>query len=174
MKWNSVIIERNYRYLLPLKLSGNGGELAVIQINPSLADGIRLDATAGKVKCWAEEHGYSALYLLNFFAIINPKQEAIERKNYLDIVGPRNDKIIKSVVGSAKLIIATGKPSGILKEFYDRRLNEMTSLLGNRSVFHVGALTKDGFPRHGRSWNKGNRIISSYTWPAKPIHIRSL
>ncbi len=42
-----------HRYLLRVAIAEGGGRLAVIQKNPSLADGVRADPTVGKVEAWA-------------------------------------------------------------------------------------------------------------------------
>ncbi len=164
MRWTETVIEGDYRYVLPVRLSARSKELAVIQINPSLANGKRSDPTVGKVKKWASERGYGSLYFLNFFAIVNPYQEKIERMNYDLLVGPKNDSFIKSVPASADVIIATGKPKGELSRIYEKRKNEILTILENRTIYCVGDLTKSGHPRHGRMWNLNNRDMRVLKW----------
>lgn len=164
MKWNVPVFEGRYRYVLPVKLSANPKELAVIQINPSLANGKRLDPTVGKVKKWAEEKGYGILYFLNFFAIINPKQEKIETTEFDLLVGPKNDFFISGIPDASDIIIATGKPKGPLVKYYERRKTRILNILNNRKLLCVGDLTKDGYPRHGRMWNLTNRDLRELKW----------
>ncbi len=151
MKWEKPIIEDRYRYVHPIDLGGEGGEVAVIQINPSLDDGLRSDPTVGKVTKWARKMKYGSIYFLNFFAIRGPRQEEIDEMGYDALVGPRNDPFILKAVDDAQIFIATGKPKGILKEYYDRREGELRHLLNGRNLHQVGKLNEDGYPRYGLS-----------------------
>ena len=61
------IIEGNYRYRLEEKPLGNGVlRLAVIQIDPSIANGKRLDPTVGKIKKWVEDR-YGVIVFQNCY-----------------------------------------------------------------------------------------------------------
>ena len=136
----------------------------MIQINPSLANRRRSDPTVGKVKKWAEEKNYGVVYFLNFFAIVSPKQEKIENLGFGLLVGPKNDAFIAGNPISSDVVIATGKPKGPLAIYYEKRKIEIISILHGRRLFHVGDLTKGGFPRHGRMWNLSNRDLRELEW----------
>ena len=164
MKWKTPVLEGKHRYVLPFRLSENSKELAVIQINPSLANGKRSDPTVGKVNKWAKEKNYGIVYFLNFFAIVNPKQEMIEVIDFDLLVGPKNDTFISDVPRSSDIIIATGKPKGPLAQYYEKRKHEILSVLKDRELHCVGELTKDGYPRHGRMWNLANRDLNRLGW----------
>ena len=164
MKWNAPVLEGIYRYVLPFRLSATAKELAVIQINPSLADGKRLDPTVGKVKKWAEEKGYGIVYFLNLFAIVSPKQEIIEVMDFDLLVGPKNNSFISGIPSTSDIIIATGKPKGPLAKFYEKRKTEILGILNDRELLCVGDLTEGRYPRHGRMWNQTNRELRKLKW----------
>lgn len=157
-------IEGKYRYLLTSRVSDSLRKLAVIQINPSLANEKRRDPTVGKVCKWACDHGYGMVYFLNFFAIIGPKQEDIESTEFDLLVGEKNDSFISEIPETADIVIATGKPKGALALHYERRKDQVLGILQGRDLYCVGDLTKDGYPRHGRMWNQANRKLRKLAW----------
>ncbi len=150
--------EGEYRYRLDETPQGGGrGRVAIIQMNPSLADGNRSDPTVGKIKVWAEGN-YGLIVFLNLYAFVHPKQDEIPVMDYLRLVGPRNDSVIRDEVASAdKVIVAWGRPKGILKTHYLRRVSEVFEILDGIRIFRVGGLSHGKYPRHGRMWNEGNR-----------------
>ncbi len=152
-------IENNYRYRLKEQPLGNSvSRLAVIQINPSLAEGIRSDPTIGKIKKWAEGK-YGLIVFLNLFAYINSRQTEIAEDDYQVLVGPENNKIIEGEVKLAcKVIIAWGKPRGVFVKHYQRRIEELKELLEGHRLHRVGKLSYGKYPHHGRMWNGDNRI----------------
>jgi hypothetical protein len=153
------IIEGKYRYRLDEQPLGNAIlRLAVIQINPSLADGKRLDPAVGKIKKWAEGK-YGLIVFLNLFAYINSRQTEIAENDYQILVGSQNDKIIKEEANQAdKVIIAWEKPRGVFVKHYQRRIKKVFELLDGIQLHRVGKLSHDKYPRHGRMWNGDNRM----------------
>jgi hypothetical protein len=152
------IIEGNYRYRLDEQPLGNGVlRLAVIQINPSLADGKQSDPTVGKIKKWAEGK-YGLIVFLNLFAYINSRQMEIAEDDYQVLVGSQNDEVIKEESRQAdKVIIAWGKPRGVFVKHYQRRVDKLFALLHGIQLHRVGKLSHGKYPRHGRMWNGDNR-----------------
>jgi hypothetical protein len=152
------IIEGNYRYRLDEQPLGNGVfRLAVIQINPSLANGKRSDPTVGKIKKWSEGK-YRLIVFLNLFAYINSQQTEITENDYQVLVGPKNNTIIKEETHQAdKVIIAWGKPSGAFVKHYQHRIVDLFALLEGIHLHRVGKLSYGKYPRHGRMWNGDNR-----------------
>jgi hypothetical protein len=152
------VIEGNYRYRLDEQPLGNGVlRLAVIQINPSLADGRRCDPTVGKIKKWSEGK-YGLIVFLNLFAYISPQQTEIAEDDYQVLVGPQNDTIIREEAQQAdKVIIAWGKPGGVFITHYQRRIKVLFALLDGIQLYRVGQLSHGKYPRHGRMWNGNNR-----------------
>lgn len=153
------IIEGNYRYRLDEQPFGNGVlRLAVIQINPSVADGKRSDPTVGKIKHWSDGK-FGLIVFLNLFAYINSRQTEIVEDDYEILVGPKNDEVIKEEVHQAdKVIIAWGKPRGVFFRHYHRRIKKLVELLDGIQLHRVGELSHGKYPRHGRAWNGDNRV----------------
>lgn len=143
-----------YRYALEIALGGSGARMAAIMKNPSTAGVERSDATIGKAEAWAARHGFRTLVVVNLFALRSTHPAALNAHPYAGIVGPANDGAIREIVASADIIVAAwGNPNGIAPAHYDRRIREVVSLLGARQIYHVGALTRLGYPRHGLLWN---------------------
>ena len=151
-----------YRYLLHVALAGSAGEalshpiLAVIQKNPSLADAVRSDATAGKVEAWARRHGFAAIIYVNLFALRSPKPRAVNEVSTLEAIGAENDAAIDRACAAADVVVAAwGNPNGIDVTRYAARSVEVRRRLeaADYRLHHVGAITRLGYPRHGLQWN---------------------
>lgn len=153
-----------YRYLLHVALAGGADEasphaiLAVIQKNPSLADAVRSDATAGKVEAWAWRNGIAAIIYVNLFALRSPKPRDVNEVSTLEAIGAENDAAIARACAAADVVVAAwGNPNGIDVTRYAARSVEVRSRLEGAGyiLHHVGAITRQGYPRHGLHWNTG-------------------
>lgn len=153
-----------YRYLLHVTLAGSANEgsphpiLAIIQKNPSLADAVRSDATAGKVEAWARRHGFAAILYVNLFALRSPKPHAVNEVSAPEAIGAENDAAIARACAAADVIVAAwGNPNGIDVTRYAARSVAVCRRLegAGYTLHHVGALTRLGYPRHGLHWNAG-------------------
>jgi len=157
-----------YRYSLKVETdSKSTKKLIVIQCNPSNADANKSDATVGKVSTWAEEKGFNEVIFLNLFAFISSNPEDLKNKKYEDIVGSNNNSIIEEYIKESNItvVLAWGDMFGIQK-LYEQRLKELKIILDKYNVKPsiVGGLTQDGYPRHGKMWNKGYRELSILKW----------
>ena len=161
-------LEHPYRYSLTVETRCKGEKtLVVIQCNPSVAKFNRSDATVGKVSIWAEEYGFGRVIFLNLFAYISPRITDLVDKSYECLVGPRNNEVLASNIGiGAIVVLAWGGDLPLCDDLYKHRLGEIKNLLDRAAVqpYHVGSLVRGRYPRHGRSWNIGNRELSACHW----------
>lgn len=145
-----------YRYILEVALREHEApRLMVIMKNPSTATAERSDATIGRVEAWARRNGYGSVACVNLFAWRATDPCGLNDQPYSEIVGPENDRHILEAAAAADVVVAGwGNPNGIEPGMYDRRVNEVLKLLHGYPLHIVGPLTQDGYPRHGRLWNK--------------------
>lgn len=161
--------EYPYRYSLIARIDNKSNKvLVVIQCNPSVASNTRSDPTVGKVAVWAEEFGFGEVVFLNLFALVSSQTSALIGKSYTEIVGPRNDSTLEAQLkrSNCTVVLAWGGDVPIQDAYYFRRLNEIKKLVesSGHSAHHVGALSYDTHPRHGRMWNSGNRHLHLLEW----------
>lgn len=149
-----------HRYLLAVALTPPARRsrrtLVVIQKNPSLADAVRSDPTAGKVEAWARRHAYDTVFYVNLFALRSPYPTALNDVALAMAIGPENDAALHDACAHASAIVAAwGNPNGVAHTRYRARSEAVVTLLRARQqpVYCVGALTRLGYPRHGLHWN---------------------
>lgn len=162
-------LEYPYRYALKASIDNDSPKvLVVIQCNPSLATSSGSDPTAGKVAYWAEENGFGEVVYLNLFALISPQTSVLDGKSYEEIVGPRNDSILKEQLkrSGCTVVLGWGGDIPIPDLYYRRRIGEIKKLIDacGHTAHHVGALSYGTHPRHGRMWNKENRDLRILEW----------
>jgi hypothetical protein len=149
-------LPHRYRYRLQVAL-GTGPSLTLILKNPSLADAVRSDPTAGKVEAWAARHGFGLVTYVNLFAFRSPYPTALNQVSYCESVGPENDLAIGEAIAGADVVVAAwGNPNGIAVERYRQRIDEVLTLVQTQwfcSLHTIGGFTKLGYPRHGLHWN---------------------
>jgi hypothetical protein len=165
----SCDVQGRYRYSLQvISAERSPRRLIVIQCNPSVATSQRADPTVGKVARWAVEHGFGETVFLNLFARISPYPDELLGLRYAQLVGPRNDATIAAQLGrpGSTLVLAWGGRLPVDSRRYARRVAEVRGLVTAAGVeaFHVGALTANRYPRHGRMWNRGNRDLRRLAW----------
>ncbi len=158
--------EPSYRYRLDVStLIQSPRELAIVQLNPSTANGTKSDPTIGKVSCWAKERDFGRVTFLNLFGIRTAYPNELVGKAYEVLVGTRNDAVSQSVLGSADTIVfAWGKVDAAIASHYEQRLSFLKHLLGVKQVHAVGEPVGGTFPRHGRMWNGDNRTLRPFAW----------
>lgn len=151
----------DYRYVLELHLSDrtDAPRLAVLMKNPSTASAERLDPTIGKVRAWAQRHGFARVSVVNLFALRATHPPALNAHPYAAIVGPENDHYIREAAAAADVVVAGwGNANGLNPERYARRIEEAMALLAPYPLHVVGAPTKLGHPRHGLLWNRNAEL----------------
>ncbi|HEX6819529.1 MAG TPA: DUF1643 domain-containing protein [Ktedonobacterales bacterium] len=151
----------DYRYVLELRLNECAGaaHLAVLMKNPSTASAERLDPTIGKVRAWAQRHGFARVSVVNLFARRATHPAALNAHLYAAIVGSENDRYIREAAASADIVVAGwGNPNGLDPERYTRRITEVLELLMLYPLYVIGAPTKRGHPRHGLMWHRATEL----------------
>jgi hypothetical protein len=154
----------SYRYRLDVTTCiQSSAELAILQLNPSTADGTKADPTIGKVSCWAKENNFGRVIFLNLFGFRTAKPSDLIGKSYADLVGTRNDSVTESVLRATETIIfAWGEPDAKIDSHYKMRIAFLKNLLGDRQIYAVGEPVSKAFPRHGRMWNGKNRFLRPF------------
>jgi hypothetical protein len=148
-------LPRRYRYWLELQLAERGPRLAVVLKNPSTATAARSDPTIGKVSAWARRRGFGAVIVVNLFAFRATEPTDLNGHTYSRLVGPENDACLRKAARGAEVLVAAwGNPNGVRRERYDQRIAEVVRLIGARRLKQVGALTAQGYPRHGLWWTR--------------------
>ncbi|WP_341661157.1 DUF1643 domain-containing protein [Vibrio sp.] len=157
-----------YRYALFVETSCNSeDELVVIQCNPSVANEEKSDPTVGKVSIWAEENGFGKVVFLNLFAYISPCPKDLIGKSYDYLVGSKNNQILEQHINDwSTIVLAWGGDVPVENKIYYQRLSEVKEIMDKTGAqpYKVGALSHGTHPRHGRTWNKGNRELSTLYW----------
>jgi len=161
--------EYPYRYSLVATTDSKSDKtLIVVQCNPSLATNSGSDPTVGKVAIWAESKGFGKVVFLNLFALISSRTGALTGKSYEEVVGPRNNEVMRAQLRrpNCTVVMAWGGDIPVEPELYAQRLTEIRGYLEEIDLVahHVGALSYGTHPRHGRMWNKGNRDIRVLAW----------
>lgn len=152
-----MLAHDNYRYTLDLHVDARSAapRLTVLMKNPSTASAERLDPTTGKVRAWAQRHGFACVRVVNLFALRATHPPALNAHPYAAIVGPENDRYIREAAAAADVVVAGwGNPNGLDPKRYARRIDEVMALLAHYPLHIVGAPTRLGHPRHGLLWNR--------------------
>jgi hypothetical protein len=129
--------------------------LVVIMLNPSTADAWKNDPTVRRCIARAMSGEYLGVIVLNVFALRSTDPKALY--SAADPIGPDNDAFIKRVLSMIEdardpldpkptVVVAWGT-HGDLKN-RDRDVMAILRAHHPRSVYSIGPLTKDGFPRH--------------------------
>lgn len=92
-----------YRYLLVRNFTRGKGVMAAIGLNPSTATHEIDDPTIARLIKYAQRWGYLEFRMLNAFAYRSTDPENLYLQQ--DPVGAENDKVIKSSINSADLIL---------------------------------------------------------------------
>jgi hypothetical protein len=154
--------ERRYVREVQLLDAGRALEASMITVvgkNPSNADNTKGDPTTRAIEAWARFHGFGRIRLVNLFSRRSPSPSALDRGDYDDTVGARNDDVLRAAVGEASHVIAAwgGIGSGTRRmrdvDRYHRRIDEVVHLVGAGEWSHVGRVSQAGYPLHGYHWN---------------------
>jgi len=130
-----------YRYELVRSWASNR-PCCFIGLNPSTADASDDDPTIRRCIGFARDWGCGSLIMTNLYAYraTNPQDMFKARKLGTDIVGPRNDEFLESVMDSGGLIVAAWGAHG-------NDSLKGKDLIQTGLLHHLG-LNKNGSPKH--------------------------
>jgi hypothetical protein len=140
MKTNAIISPcKKYRYALR-RIWDESLPLAMfIGLNPSTADATKDDATIRRCIGFAKKWGYGGIQIGNLFAYRSTKPSKL--KSASNPVGQDNDRWLKKLYASSRIVIASWGNSGTLFN----RADHVRSLFSN--LYCLG-ITKKGQPKH--------------------------
>ena len=159
----SIEKEDEKRYRLEIDLQAPGRQTwVVIQKNPSRANTRVSDHTINRVLNYLERNrlrtpvlaGIGRVVFLNLIPWYETYSDRLVRKENT-LSDPENLQAIKaSLKGGNPCIIAWGNPPAGLSKPYEALSDQVLKLLENfgNPTYHVGPLTRLGYPRHGQIW----------------------
>jgi hypothetical protein len=136
---------RRYRYRLWRTWDWKLPRVAFIMLNPSTADERRLDPTLRRCLGFAQRWGCGAFEVGNLYALRSTDPLALWDID--DPVGPANDEYLATIAEDATFGVVLAWGANARQE----RASTVVGLIrhsGAKHVFHLGELTRDGFPRH--------------------------
>lgn len=171
----------NRRYRLDIELKNGDNEKAVhlMMINPSKANEEISDNTLNRIIKYVSLNNAAGvlqdigkIIITNLYVVCETYPEKVDEYisvQSLDFVKGidadgkyNNDTIIEMANKEAQLIIiAWGK--GYIFD-YDKRIQEIFSLMKNKEIYQMEDLTQEGYPRHPRTW--------AYAWKLKRCNIQ--
>lgn len=164
-------LKKNERYLLEIPLQNEGiKNVLVILKNPSKANKSFSDLTIDRVLTFCHNEGYSKVYIMNLFSYYSTKPngitQLIDAGRFNEVVGEKNNQILKEVLDSVdEVIVAWGGNSINRKHYYLKRINDVINLINGKNLFYVQSVSKDGYyPRHAQVWSvkKAIKNINGY------------
>lgn len=116
--------DHKHRFLLNKIWDSEKKSAAIIMINPSFADELKIDTTVMKVRNFLVDHNFGSMSIVNLFSFISSNPDALAGNT--DSVRPETDKYINETVQAANtIIIAWGSD----KSKYVKRKKEVWQLL---------------------------------------------
>ena len=130
-----------YRSTL-LRTWADGGRVAFVMLNPSVADAEHDDPTIRRCIGFAKRWGYGGLEAVNLFAwrAVHPS----DMKRAEEPVGPDGDAPLVRALSRCALVVAAWGVHGA----HRGRGSEVASVLRAHGSLHHLGLTKEGHPRH--------------------------
>ncbi|SFS42482.1 DUF1643 domain-containing protein [Brevundimonas viscosa] len=136
-----------YRYRLERDLGRAGPTVAMIGVNPSIANDDRNDQTIRKDIGFGERHGWGRLIKGNLFALVSTDIKGLRRlETGRD---PVNDDHLRQIMADADIVVACwGPPAKVPSHLRGRwrTVAAISDAVGR--PLHCLGITKDGHPRH--------------------------
>lgn len=138
-----------WRYSL-FRRWGDGPQLCMVMLNPSIADDTRDDATTSFCMGWAKRHRFGSYEAVNLFAIVGTDPRCLHTA--ADPVGTENDEWIVAAVKMAdSVIVAWGAtPYTNRRSIVSGRPWRVLQLLRGHDLCCFGK-TRNGWPRFPRA-----------------------
>lgn len=137
--------DRKHRFLLWRNWDRDKPILAVIMLNPSIADEQKLDPTLTRVFKFAKAWGFGGMRILNAFSVVSTDPKGLEGVVLDDT---RNDEHIRNVLqGSRRCMVGWG--ANMERPHLRYRVDELKAMLLKSGVETMAwKITKDGHPSH--------------------------
>lgn len=132
-----------YRYTLHRRWDEWLPIVNFIMLNPSTADGNRLDATLRRCRSFAMSWGCGGFAITNLFAYRSRDRMVLRALE--DPIGPDNDFHIWEQASQAHLVVCAWGADGRLR---NRSTDVLLMLLKHKIALHYLKLTMDGQPWH--------------------------
>ncbi|WP_425164687.1 DUF1643 domain-containing protein [Delftia lacustris] len=129
-----------YRYFLSRTWNTEGKIVAIVGLNPSIADASIDDPTIRRCCRFARDWGGGALWMVNLFAYRSTDPKFLANAN--DPVGPENDYWLEKAATHADILVAAWGNGGILM---DRAHKIKRKFQGKLLALRI---TKNGMPGH--------------------------
>jgi hypothetical protein len=143
---------RHYRYTLWREWDGTRSRVAIVMLNPSVADEMQNDPTIRRCIAFARSWGYGSVEIVNLFAYRTPYPKKLS--NATEPIGIDNDKyLLQASNRSSRLVFAWGN-WGYLRN----RAWQVHNLLAGLEGYCLG-LTLTGQPRHPLYLAKDTQLI---------------
>ena len=151
--------DRRYRYWLEANLSDADGICMFLMLNPSKADEVRSDQTVTKSKGFAELWGYGTLWVCNLFALRTTFPKVLREAP--EPIGDDNDEyILRGARQSDAVVCAWGDDGAKVKGGRVKHVLQLLDAEGmTDKMWHIGALTKNGQPRHPSRLGYDTKLI---------------
>lgn len=133
---------RRYRYTLHRRWATGGRRVAFCLLNPSTADEFKLDPTLTRCLGYAQRWGFSAMEVVNIFALRSTDPKGLAK--VADPVGPGNDKAIRTAARRCELFLVGWGNHGSR----DSRDEQICRLLAPIVTPVCLEITKAGQPKH--------------------------
>lgn len=135
----SAVISECGRYRYSLHRTWDVAKLcaAFVMLNPSTADAEKDDPTIRKCIGFAERNGFGSISVHNLFAYRATKpKELIDRRGFVDIVGPENDAYLAAIPAAYPIILAWGSFPYSQPSLFSRT-RQVSTILGDRDLYCV-------------------------------------
>ncbi|GGL57178.1 DUF1643 domain-containing protein [Sporolactobacillus putidus] len=161
MKWKEATVhcqaafsdDEKYRYLLTKTWDADKPIAAVLMLNPSTAEEIKLDRTIMNLTNYLVDHGFGTLSVINLFAYRSTDPSKLNQAKQDQ--GQVNDQFILSTCSAADMVIIGWTRNGNIN-----RKRQVASLLAHLSCTFKCFRDKEGvFPRHPSLLNPSWELI---------------
>jgi hypothetical protein len=131
----------DYRYTLWREWDERRSRVAIVMLNPSVADEMQNDPTIRRCIEFARSWGYGSVEIVNLFAYCTPYPK--ELSNATEPIGIENDRYLRQASNRSRGLVFAWGNWGYLRS----RDRQVCKLLARVERYCLG-LTRTGQPRH--------------------------